>query len=192
MRIVGGQWSGRTLASPKSGATRPTTDATRESLFNILSHGFGHDPRKVLDLFAGTGALGFEALSRGAENVVFVDSDRAACSVIEKNAVALEAPTTSWRLLRSEKPFEWPVQLARCGEPFLPFDTIFCDPPYENRWPERALLALEKRPGLFASGALLCVETSTREPKPELSELWGLMDERERGTTRLLFYRRGG
>lgn len=191
MRIVGGQWSGRTLSAPKGDATRPTTDASRETIFNVLGHGLGHEARHVLDLFAGTGALGLEALSRGAETVVFVEKERAAIATIEKNAENLGAATSSWRLLRHDRLHEWGKRLAACGESFVPFDTVFCDPPYEERLPERAFRALEKTPGLFAPGALLCIETSTREKSPELPEAWKALESRDRGTTRLLFYRRG-
>jgi len=179
------------LSAPKTEATRPTTDANRETIFNVLLHGYGFEPRHALDLFAGSGALGLEALSAGAQTVVFVESERAAVQAIEKNATSLGAPTTAWRIVRNERIHEWGAQLKKCGESFVPFDLVFCDPPYEERFPERTFRALEKTPEIFAPGALLCVEISTREAAPELPAGWKALEQRSRGTTQLLFYRRG-
>jgi 16S rRNA (guanine966-N2)-methyltransferase len=190
VRIVGGEWGGKALATPKGDKTRPTTDGNRESVFNILAHGVGHEPARVLDLFAGSGGLGFEALSRGAQRLVSVEEDRAACACIRKNAENFGLGPDRFALLSSGRLSEWGRSLSSKFADFGPFDTVFCDPPYDQELPRRALEALEKHPKLFAPGACLFVETSTREKTPELPG-WKLANERSRGTTRLLFYRRG-
>ncbi len=89
MRIVAGRFRSRTLIAPKTSATRPTTDRARESLFNVLTNHISFEGIRVLDLFAGSGALGFEALSRGAEHVIFVERDKQAIDTIKANAEAL-------------------------------------------------------------------------------------------------------
>src|ERR671933_1791487 len=125
MRIVGGRWRGRNLASPQSAAIRPTADRLRESLFNVLAHAYG-DPvtdARVLDLFAGTGALGLEALSRGAAFALFVDDRAEARALIRENVAALGLGGVS-RIFRRNA--------AKLGaaHPLPPFSLAFLDPPY--------------------------------------------------------------
>jgi len=124
MRVVGGRLRGRTLAAPQSQAIRPTADRLRESLFNILIHAYG-DPiagARVLDLFAGTGALGIEALSRGAAFALFVDDGAEARALIRENVAALGLGGSS-RVFRRDVTKLGPVH------PLEPFSLIFLDPP---------------------------------------------------------------
>lgn len=125
MRIVGGAWRGRRLAAPRSEAIRPTSDRLRESLFNVLTHGYGDalTGARVLDLFAGTGALGFEALSRGAAYALLVDDGAEARAVIRANIETLGAEGVT-RLFRRDATRLGPT--ATAGR----FSLVFCDPPY--------------------------------------------------------------
>jgi 16S rRNA (guanine966-N2)-methyltransferase len=152
MRIVGGRHRGRTLAAPKSQAVRPTADRLRESLFNILTHAYG-DPvtgARVLDLFAGTGALGLEALSRGAAFVLFVDDGAEARALIRQNVEALGAAGAT-RVFRRDA--------TRLGEahPNQPFSLAFLDPPYGRELGEKALAAA-RAGGWLTKDALIVVE----------------------------------
>src|SRR3954467_1254264 len=125
MRIVGGRLRGRALAAPKSQAIRPTADRLRESLFNILIHAYG-DPvtgARVLDLFAGTGALGLEAVSRGAAFVLFVDDGAEARALLRANVEALGLGGTT-RIFRRDAP------RLGAAHPVEPFALVFLDPPY--------------------------------------------------------------
>ena len=134
MRIVGGRHGGRTLAAPKSQAIRPTADRLREALFNILTHSYG-DPvegARVLDLFAGTGALGLEALSRGAGFVLFVDDGAEARALLRGNVDALGAGGAS-------KVYRRDATRLGPAHPMEPFGLAFLDPPYGKGLAERAL-----------------------------------------------------
>lgn len=124
MRIIGGRLRRRTLQAPKGRLTRPSTDRVRESIFNLLLTRCTLEEARVLDLFAGTGALGFEALSRGADSVLFVEQAAAVMRVLRKNAEALELTTQSM-FVRTDAP----QFLKRYGGPA--FDVIFADPPYD-------------------------------------------------------------
>jgi 16S rRNA (guanine966-N2)-methyltransferase len=152
MRIVGGQHRGRSLAAPKSQAVRPTADRLRESLFNILVHAYG-DPvsgARVLDLFAGTGALGLEALSRGAAFVLFVDDGAEARALIRQNVETLGAAGAT-RIFRRDA--------TRLGDahPNEPFSLVFLDPPYGKGLADKAL-ASARAGGWLTKGALIVVE----------------------------------
>jgi 16S rRNA (guanine966-N2)-methyltransferase len=152
MRIVGGRLRGRTLAAPKSQAIRPTADRLREALFNILVHAYG-DPiagARVLDLFAGTGALGIEAASRGAAFVLFIDDGAEARALVRQNVEALGLGGVT-RLFRRDA--------TRLGSahPVEPFSLVFLDPPYGKGLAERAL-ASARDGGWLAPEALIVVE----------------------------------
>jgi len=152
MRIVGGRLRGRTLTAPKSQAIRPTADRLRESLFNILVHGYG-DPvsdARVLDLFAGTGALGFEALSRGAAFTLFVDDGAEARALMRANVEALGLGGVS-RIFRRDATKLGPVH------PLEPFSLVFADPPYGHGLAENAL-ASAREGGWLTLDALIVVE----------------------------------
>jgi 16S rRNA (guanine966-N2)-methyltransferase len=152
MRIVGGKFRGRALAGPKSQGIRPTSDRTRESIFNILAHAYG-DPvadARVLDLFAGTGALGFEALSRGAAFALFVDDSAEARALIRQNVETFGVAAMT-RIFRRDA--------TRLGDvhPNEPFSLVFLDPPYGKGLAEKAL-ASARAGGWLAQDALIVVE----------------------------------
>lgn len=153
MRIVGGARRGLVLASPEAGerTIRPTSDRLREAIFNILAHGSG-DPvpgARILDLFAGTGALGFEALSRGAAFALFVENAPAAQRLLSRNLATYRAPEASGMLQRDA---------TRLGPRTLaPFTLCFCDPPYGRNLGAAALAACMAG-GWLAPEALVVVE----------------------------------
>ena len=152
MRIVGGRLRGRALTAPKSQAIRPTADRLRESLFNILAHGYG-DPvteARVLDLFAGTGALGLEALSRGAAFALFVDDGAEARALLRENTQTLGLAGVT-RIFRRDATTLGPAH------PVEPFSLAFLDPPYGKGLAEKALAsALDG--GWLTENALAVVE----------------------------------
>jgi 16S rRNA (guanine966-N2)-methyltransferase len=152
MRIVGGRLRGRSLAAPKSQAIRPTADRLRESLFNILAHGYG-DPvngARVLDLFAGTGALGIEALSRGAAFTLFVDDGAEARALMRGNVETLGLGGVA-RIFRRDATKLGPVH------PLEPFTLAFADPPYGRGLAEQALVSARDG-GWLTPDALVVVE----------------------------------
>jgi 16S rRNA (guanine966-N2)-methyltransferase len=152
MRVVGGRWRGRPLASPKSNAIRPTADRLRQSLFNILLHAYG-DPvggARVLDLFAGTGALGIEAVSRGAAFALFVDNGAEARALLRNNVEALGLGGVT-KVYRRDATNLGPAH------PVEPFSLVFLDPPYAKALAEKALASLRDG-GWLTPGALLVVE----------------------------------
>jgi 16S rRNA (guanine966-N2)-methyltransferase len=152
MRIVGGRLGGRILAGPKSQAIRPTSDRLRESLFNILAHGHG-DPvtgARVLDLFAGTGALGLEAMSRGARFALFIDDGAEARALLRQNVEALGLGGVT-RIFRRD------ATKLGAAHPVEPFSLAFLDPPYRRGLAERALGSLAAG-GWLTPDALVVVE----------------------------------
>ena len=156
MRVVGGRLRGRTLAGPKSPGIRPTADRLRESLFNILVHSYD-DPitgARVLDLFAGTGALGIEALSRGAAFALFVDEGAEARALLRENATALGLGGTS-RIFRRDATKLGPAH------PVEPFSLAFLDPPYGHGLAEKAL-ASARAGSWFTPDALIVVEEAKK------------------------------
>ncbi|SDY28441.1 16S rRNA (guanine966-N2)-methyltransferase [Jannaschia faecimaris] len=173
MRIVGGAWRGRRLASVGKGDTaahlRPTTDRVRESIFNLLVNG-GHadalDGTRVLDVFAGTGALGLEALSRGAATATFIEQGRKSLSILRENIDLLGADARVH------------ARDARRPGPGTPHDLIFLDPPYGQSLGEKAIAALRDQ-GWIAPEALIVWE----EAAPPI--LTGLrhIDQRKYGDT---------
>jgi 16S rRNA (guanine966-N2)-methyltransferase len=155
MRIVGGRLRGRALTAPKSQAIRPTADRLRESLFNILLHAYG-DPvsgARVLDLFAGTGALGIEALSRGASFALFVDEGAEARALLRANVEALGLGGVT-RIFRRDATRLGPAH------PVEPFSLAFLDPPYGNELAEKSLLSA-RAGGWLVPDALAVVEEAT-------------------------------
>jgi len=155
MRIVGGKLRSRPLAGPKSDAVRPTSDRLREALFNILTHSYG-DPitgARVLDLFAGTGALGIEAISRGAAYALFVDEGVEARALLRDNVEALGLGGVT-RIFRRDATKLGPAH------PLEPFSLMFLDPPYGKGMAERALSAAQAG-GWLKPQALIVVEEAT-------------------------------
>jgi 16S rRNA (guanine966-N2)-methyltransferase len=152
MRIVGGRLRARTLAGPRSQFIRPTADRLRESVFNILRHAYG-DPvthARVLDLFAGTGALGLEALSRGADFALFVDNSAEARALLRENIAALGFGGVT-RILRRD------ATKLGAAQRHQPFSLVFLDPPYGQGLAEQAL-ASARSGGWLRSDALAVVE----------------------------------
>jgi 16S rRNA (guanine966-N2)-methyltransferase len=163
MRVVGGRLRGRALTGPESQAIRPTADRLREALFNILAHAYG-DPiagARVIDLFAGTGALGIEALSRGAAFALFVDDGAEARALLRENVATLGLGGVS-RIFRRDATKLGPVH------PLEPFSLAFLDPPY-GQGLAAAALGSARAGGWFAPGALVVVEETakTRFAAPE-------------------------
>jgi 16S rRNA (guanine966-N2)-methyltransferase len=156
MRVVGGSLRGRTLAAPKSPSIRPTADRLREALFNILVHAYG-DPitgARVLDLFAGTGALGIEALSRGSAFTLFVDDGAEARALLRENVATLGLGGTS-RIYRRDATKLGPAH------PVEPFALAFLDPPYGKGLAEQALDSA-RAGGWLVPDALVVVEESKK------------------------------
>ncbi|MCB1515034.1 MAG: 16S rRNA (guanine(966)-N(2))-methyltransferase RsmD [Hyphomicrobiaceae bacterium] len=153
MRIVGGTLRGRTLASPEHQGVRPTSDRVREAVFNILAHASDYPPldgARVIDLFAGTGALGIEAISRGARNCLFVETDAQSRALIRRN-IETFGLTGVTRLFRRDA-----TDLGDAGT-MDAFDIAFLDPPYGKGLGERALAALANG-GWLVPGALAVLE----------------------------------
>ena len=152
MRVVGGRLKGRNLAAPASRDIRPTADRLRESLFNILIHAYDNPiaDARVLDLFAGTGALGIEAVSRGAKFALFVDNGAEARALMRNNVEALGLGGAT-KIYRRDATHLGPAH------PVEPFSLVFLDPPYAKGLAEKALVSLRDG-GWLTSGALLVVE----------------------------------
>ena len=152
MRVVGGRLKGRNLASPTSREIRPTADRLRESMFNILVHAYGNpvEGARVLDLFAGTGALGIEAISRGAAFALFVDNGAEARALLRNNVEALGLGGVT-------KVFRRDATNLGPAHPLPPFSLAFLDPPYGKALAETALASLRDG-GWLVPGALLVVE----------------------------------
>jgi 16S rRNA (guanine966-N2)-methyltransferase len=180
MRIIAGEFKGRRLASVK-GRIRPTSDKVREAIFSIL--GAAVAEARVLDLFAGTGALSLEALSRGAREAVLVEDQAAALEVLRRN---LEALGVAERARVMPLPVQGALKkLAARGERF---DLIFLDPPYGRGLAAATLAALEAS-GLLVPEAQVVAEHSHRETLPQRLGRLGLSDCRRYGDTQVAFYR---
>ena len=178
MRIIAGAWRGRTIDAPPGPAIRPTADRVRETLFSMLVSRVGpFEGLRVADLFAGSGALGFEALSRGAADVTFVDNDPKAVANIRRNADKLGA---------GERARVRPAS-ALALPPAGPFDLIFADPPYTPGSGSAAAAAVVAA-GWLASGGWIGVE-SARKDKVSADGL-ELVVERDVGAARITLLRR--
>jgi 16S rRNA (guanine966-N2)-methyltransferase len=180
MRIVGGEFRGRPLATPRDQSIRPTTDRTREAVFNVLAHRFADrlEGGRVLDLFAGTGALGLEALSRGASYAVFIEESAEGRGLIRSNVEAFGL-TGHTKIFRRDA-----TALGEAGT-LAPFGLVFADPPYGKGLGERALRSALAG-GWLAPGALCVVEEKASapfEPGPDFVTL----DERGYGETIIRF-----
>jgi 16S rRNA (guanine966-N2)-methyltransferase len=184
MRIVGGEFKGRAIAAPQGRDTRPTSDRARESLFNVLAHAAwapGLEGRRVLDLFAGSGALGLESMSRGAAFALFVETDAAARGAIRDNIESLGL-FGSTRIHRRDAT-DLGVKPAGLGEPF---DLVFLDPPYGKGLGERALARLGDG-GWITGNALIVLEVGADEtPQTPAFET---LDERSYGAAKVIFLR---
>ncbi|MEO5667923.1 MAG: 16S rRNA (guanine(966)-N(2))-methyltransferase RsmD [Bdellovibrionota bacterium] len=190
MRITGGLWGGRTLHAPRGATTRPTSDGNRQALFNILQHSFPHELGRVVDLFAGSGSIGFEALSHGAESVIFFEKDREALKILRKNAETLGLSASVFDVVTEERIESWPALLQKRVERTGPLHTLFCDPPYDKGLAERALKNIVKIPALFdPENALIYAEVGIREKTPVL-EGWVCIQRRDKGSSGQCFFER--
>lgn len=182
-RIIGGEAGGRRLVVPAGQDTRPTADRAREALFSALASMTDLAGARFLDLFAGSGAVGLEALSRGASEALLVESDPKAAAVLRANIDAVALP--------GARSLTRPVAAVLAQPPPAPFDVAFADPPYALPAPELAgLLALALAGGWLAADAVVVVERSTRDPGWVWPE--GLVADRERayGEATLWYARR--
>ena len=165
MRIIAGQWRGRQLLAPKGDATRPTADRTREGLFSMLVSRLGSfEGLRVVDFFAGSGALGLEALSRGAASCTFVEQDKPALDALRANVATLKAEAD----IRAQSVMTLPITK-------VPFDLILIDPPYGTGAGQVALDRC-RRLGWVADSALISIETA----RDETTELTGFRADAER------------
>lgn len=183
MRIVAGKYRGKALLAPDGQGTRPTSDRARESLFNILNGGRYSDGRsplpgaRVLDAFAGTGALGLEALSRGASNVVFMEQARPALATLRANINALKVQPHCQVLAQDV------LQAPTCSQG--PVDLILMDPPYDKGLIGPALTALHQ--GNWIGPETLVVAEMDKKEQPDLPEAFDLLDDRKYGKAKLIF-----
>jgi len=183
MRIIAGRFKAATIEAPKGLGTRPTSDRVREALFNVLGHGapgLDFEGLRVLDLFAGSGALGLEALSRGARYCLFIEDDAAARAAIRRNveALGLTGVTKIWR--------RDATKLGPAGT-ISPFDLIFCDPPYDKGLGERALAAASE--GGWVAGEAVAVLEERAGLAPAWPEPFAEIDRRRYGDTEIAIAR---
>lgn len=180
MRIVGGEFRGRPLAAPRTQSIRPTTDRTREALFNVLAHRFAGrlDGARVLDLFAGTGALGLEAVSRGAAHCLFIEESAEGRGLIRDNVEA-------FGLQGRTKVFRRDATALGAAGTIAPFNLVFADPPYGKGLGERALRSA-RAGGWLAPEALCVVEEAAAAPF-DPGQGFELLDQRGYGETVIRF-----
>jgi len=181
MRVVGGRYRGTRLVTPRSSAIRPTSDRVREAVFNILEHGipgFEIEGARVLDLFAGTGALGIEALSRGARFCQFIDDSAEARGLIRRNieALSLTGIGKIWRRSATD--------LGPAGN-ITPFDLVFLDPPYGKDLGPAALRSLHEG-GWLAPGGIVVWEEAA-EASTGIPQGFREVDRRRYGDTQVIF-----
>ena len=184
MRVISGEFGGRKLVAPDGLATRPTTDKVRQAVFNSLgSMGVLHDAT-VVDLFAGSGALGIEALSRGAAHAVFVEAAKPALACLRENLTKLGLDATATVLpLRVAAALG---QLRRHG----PFELVLCDPPWRDVKEARRELEALASAGLFAAGARIVLEHAAKDPPPapDGTSLLQVCDKRRWGDTAVTLF----
>jgi len=179
LRIISGVLKGKKLYSARDQSIRPTADRLRESIFNILSHRVLK--AVVLDLFSGTGAMGIEALSRGAESVLFIDNRKEALSVLKRNIESCNldqiARVVKWDIRRN-------LNCLRSGNPC--FDIAFIDPPYNKNLIKPTLFNLDQSHSL-KGGACIVIEHSFLESIPTDLPVFDLADQRKYGKTLVSF-----
>jgi 16S rRNA (guanine966-N2)-methyltransferase len=179
LRIIGGELRGRKLVTVSGRQTRPTADRVRESIFNIL----GESVRNalVLDLFAGTGAMGIEALSRGAESVLFADNDKRALTALEKNvklcSFESRAKIIKWNILKN-------LNITSSFQ--QAYNLVFIDPPYNKNLIQPTLSNLDKSQ-CIENGARVAIEHSPHEPIAEQDQRFKISDQRRYGKTLVSF-----
>lgn len=190
MRVIAGEYRGRTLKALKGDATRPTTDRVKEALMSkVISACGGFEGRCIFDAFAGTGALGIEALSRGASFVLFCDKSPEAQKAISTNLQTIGVEKERYRLVKSDS------FLLASSMTKTPFDVVFLDPPYAFS-PTDVLAAMENyfEKGILSQSALLCYELA-KNSKPELVQAldaleWGIVSSKDYGETSIVLMRK--
>ena len=191
MRIVAGAYRGRSLVTPQGDGTRPTADRARQAVFNVLEHApwsAGLADQRVIDLFAGSGALGLEALSRGAAFCLFVETDAAARGAIRDNVEALGKGELFGRTrIHRRDATDLGAKPSGDGDRF---DLAFLDPPYGQGLGERALAQLDQG-GWLAEGALAVLERGAGEADP-VTPAYERLDARTYGAARIYFMRYSG
>ena len=186
MRIIAGRWRGKHLAAPKGRNTRPTSDRARGALFNLLLHGkpaaagFRLAGARVLDAFAGTGAVGLEALSRGAAHTTFMENAPAILSVLRQNIGVCDTAGTISRVISSD--------VAEPPRATQPCDMVFMDPPYGRELWRPAASALTHA-GWMTEGAICCIELGREDTFEALPE-FELLDDRRYGAARMVVLKR--
>ncbi len=183
MRIVSGRFRGTKLYAPKSGATRPTSDKVRQAVFNVLAHGiedFQIEGRRALDLFAGTGAMGLEALSRGARYCLFIEESAEARAALRRNVEALGLTGAS-RIWRRDA-----TRLGPAGN-LDAFGLAFLDPPYGRGMGERALAAMVEGGWIETGGIAVLEEAAGTEI--DVPRGYELIDQRRYGDTNVMILR---
>lgn len=184
MRVISGTAKGRKLARFSGNSIRPTSDRVREAIFSSLLSRVGHFPgKRVLDLYAGTGAMAIEALSRGADAAVLIDRSRQAEKLIRLNLESTGLQDKAVLLTGSVNEL-----LERIAGNERPFDLVFIDPPYDRTGIERQVLDLI-RFGLFHSDGIICVETSNKTELPDAIGSLHCCDRRRYGATSVSYYR---
>ena len=173
------KYRGRAINPPKTCRARPTTDFAKENLFNVLGNLLDFEECDVLDLFAGTGQLGIEALSRGARSAVFVDESRAAVQLVRANSRTAACRATSCR-------GEALGYLRTCGK----FDLIFLDPPYDTGLLDKALANVVQF-DILAEGGIIVCESRREKELPQLPQPYYLLTERSYGKIKLTLYGKG-
>ena len=180
MRVISGQAKGRRLKPVPGEGTRPITDRVKENLFNVLQSQLSE--ARVLDLFAGTGGVGIEALSRGASQAVFVENSRQAIQVIRENLTATGLAAAA-QVVRAD------VFAYLSGDPPAPFDLIYVAPPqYQELW-AKAVLAVDTHPAWLTPNGVVIVQIFPKEYHPLALTHLTLVDQRTYGSTMLCFYR---
>ncbi|HXT53919.1 MAG TPA: 16S rRNA (guanine(966)-N(2))-methyltransferase RsmD [Candidatus Eisenbacteria bacterium] len=181
MRVISGKAKGRRLVAPKGGAIRPTADRIKESLFNILPRDFSG--MKILELFAGTGNISIEALSRGAESALLVDASERSARIIRENLRRLEL---------TDRAQMWVMPVRRAlnavGRQGQKFDVIFLDPPYDQKLVGRSLELIASVDPVYPTGVVVA-EHSVRETLKSSYRFLSLNDQRRYGDTLLSFFR---
>ena len=181
MRIIGGEYKSRAIAMPRGVEMRPTQDKVREALFNILGDISG---KKVLELFAGSGAFGIEAISRGAVSVTFVDNNFRCIQAIKSNLGSLGVPDSRYNVIRADA-LKFPAKLAQANEKY---DIIFLDPPYYRDMAKKCLINIDSY-DIVSPVGLVIVEHFKKDALGAELERLVFVDERRYGDTVITIYR---
>jgi 16S rRNA (guanine(966)-N(2))-methyltransferase RsmD len=185
MRIIGGEYKSRSIAMPRGVEMRPTQDKVREALFNILGDISG---RKVLELFAGSGAFGIEAISRGAGSVTFVDNNFRCVQTIKSNLESLGVPKTKYSIIKGNA-LSVPEKFRAPAPEFGRYDIVFLDPPYYKDMAKKCLINIDSY-DIVSPVGLVIVEHSKKDALYAELERFVFVDERRYGDTVITIYKR--